>query len=83
MQLARAREKDHPEDAAGIYRESIDDVVNVKNNRAYDQAAELVGRIKALMERAGQREEFLGWLEGLRAEHKAKRNFMQRIEGLG
>ncbi len=82
MQLARAREKDHPGDAAVIYRESIDDVVNVKNNRAYDEAAELAGRIKALMERAGQMEEFRGWLEALRAEHKAKRNFMQRIERL-
>lgn len=82
MQLARAREKDHPQDAAAIYREAIDAVVGLKNNRAYDEAAELVGRIKALMERAGQREEFRGWLEALRAEHKAKRNFMKRIERL-
>lgn len=82
MQLARAREKDHPCDAAAIYRESIESVINRKHNQAYDEAAELAGRIKALMARAGQADEFATWLEALRTQHKAKRNFMQRIEGL-
>lgn len=81
-QLAQAREKDHPQDAAAIYRNSIDGIVNQTNNRAYDEAAELAGKINALMQRAGQKEEFTAWLEALRLKHKAKRNFMQRIEGL-
>lgn len=82
MQLARARENDHPADAATIYRESIESVINRKHNQAYDEAADLAVKIKALMVRGGQAEEFGGWLEALRAEHKAKRNFMMRIEGL-
>ncbi len=81
-QLAQAREKDHPQDAAAIYRKSIDGIVDQKNNRAYDAAAKLTGKIKALMERAGEKEEFVAWLEGLRGRHKAKRNFMKRIEGM-
>jgi uncharacterized Zn finger protein len=81
-QIARAREKDHPKDAAAIYRNSIDGIVNRTNNRAYDEAAELTGKIKALMQRAGQKEEFAAWLEAQRVKHKAKRNFMKRIEGL-
>jgi uncharacterized Zn finger protein len=82
MQLAQAREKDHPSDAAAIYRRFIDATVNRANNRAYDEAAELVGKIKALMQRAGQKKEFAEWLAALREKHKAKRNFMQRIEAL-
>ncbi len=82
MQLARAREKDHPLDAAAIYRDSIDAIVERKNNQAYDEAAELAGRIKGLMARGEQGEEFAAWLEALRVKHKAKRNFMQRIERL-
>ncbi len=81
-QLAQAREKDHPQDAADIYRDSIDGIVNQTNNRAYDEAAELAAKIKALMARAGQTKEFVAWLEALRAKHKAKRNFMQRIEAM-
>jgi uncharacterized Zn finger protein len=80
IQLARAREKDHPHDAAAIYRDSIDGIVSQANNRAYDEAAALAGKIKALMQRAGQTEEFVAWLEALRERHKAKRNLMKRIE---
>ena len=82
MQLARAREEDHPCDAAAIYRESIESVVNRTNNQAYDEAAKLAGTIKVLMERGGQQVEFAAWLEALRTQHKAKRNFTMRIEGL-
>ncbi|MGH8675737.1 MAG: hypothetical protein ACREVG_15680, partial [Burkholderiales bacterium] len=82
MKLARARQQDHPQDAAEIYRARIDGIIDIKHNRAYDEAADLAGRIKALMERAGQTAEFAAWLEELRAKHKAKRNFMQRIGAL-
>jgi len=82
MQLAQAREKDHPADAAAIYRRFIDGTISRANNSAYDEAAELAGRIKVLMQRAKQAREFGEWLAALRVKHKAKRNFMQRIEGL-
>ncbi len=81
-QIARAREKEHPRDAAAIYRNSIDGIIDYKNNRAYDEAAGLAGKIKALMQRAGEEREFVEWLGALREKHKAKRNFMQRIEGV-
>lgn len=79
MQLASAREKDHPMDAATIYRDSIEAIVDRKNNEAYDEAAALAGKIKALMMRAEKKAEFASWLEALRMKHKAKRNFMKRI----
>jgi uncharacterized Zn finger protein len=82
MQLAHAREKDHPSDAAAIYRRFIDSTVNQANNRAYDEAAELAATIKTLMQRAGQKKDFAEWLAALRDKHRAKRNFIQRIEGI-
>lgn len=82
MQLAAAREKTHPADAAEIYRRRIEPVIDRKNNRAYDEAAELARKIQALMRRAGQGKEFEEWIGALREKHGAKRNFMQRIEGL-
>lgn len=82
MDLARAREKDHPLDAAAIYRDSIEAIVDRKNDRAYDEAVALAGKIKALMVRAEKKVEFASWLEALRVKHKAKRNFMKRVEGL-
>lgn len=78
--LARAREKDHPAEAAEIYRVSIDGIVGRTNNGAYDDAVELVVKVRDLMRRANQERPFAEWLGELRVRHKAKRNFMQRLE---
>jgi uncharacterized Zn finger protein len=82
MKLASARAAEHPQDAIEIYQARIDPLVNLKHNQAYDAAAELVGTIKQLMERAGKAKEFGEWLAGVKAEHKAKRNFMKRLDAL-
>jgi uncharacterized Zn finger protein len=79
MRLAKARAAQHPQDAIEIYQARIDPIVNLKHNQAYDDAAGLVGTIKTLMERSGKAKEFGDWLAGVKAKHKAKRNFMQRL----
>lgn len=80
FELAKAREKNHPQDAVEIYQKHLDGIVHQANNRAYDEAAALVGKIRDLMRRAKQESEFATWLETVRARHKAKRNFMQRLD---
>lgn len=82
FQIARAREKHHPADAAAIYRNAIDSIIAYRDNRAYDEAAELAKKIKSLMQRAGQARGFGEWIAALREKHRAKRNFMQRMEKL-
>lgn len=80
LKLAKARAPTHPQDAIDIYQVRIDPIVARANNDAYDEAAELVGTIKKLMERSGKGKEFGDWLAELRKKHKAKRNFMQRLQ---
>lgn len=46
----------------------------------YGKAAQLIGKIGGLMKRAGQQREFAAWLDAARVKHKAKRNFMQRLD---
>lgn len=79
MKLAAAREAAHPADAIEIYQARLDPVVARANNQAYDEAAELVATIKTLMERTGKKRQFGDWLADVKARHKAKRNFMQRL----
>lgn len=80
MKLAEAREAAHPADAIEIYQARLDPIVNRANNQAYDEAAALARRIGGLMKRAGKEKELDEWLQALRARHKAKRNFMKRLE---
>lgn len=78
--IAEAREAKHPEDAIAIYQARLDTIVKQANNRAYDEAAALVAKVRGLMRRTKQEREFAMWLEAVRATHKAKRNFMQRLD---
>ena len=66
-QLARACERDRPADAAGIYRNRLDDVVNRKINDAYDHGAEIVNTVRAFMQRAKQNMELYLEIEADRA----------------
>jgi uncharacterized Zn finger protein len=80
--LAQAREAQHPADAVAIYQKRFDAIVDQRHNDAYDRGAELVATVQSLMRRLGQREAFAAWLQAVRSKHKAKRNFMQRLDGL-
>lgn len=82
FKLAEALEKAQPSDAATIYRTLIDRIVDLRNNDAYDRAAELTARIRRLMRKADEQSDFEQFLADLRKRHKAKRNFMQRLDGV-
>ncbi len=56
LQLAQALEAGRPEEAATIYRARIEPMVARTGNRAYDEAAALIARVKALMRRTGREE---------------------------
>jgi len=62
--------------AAAIYRKRIEPLVALANNRAYAEAAALLGKLKALLARLGRRGEFDAFLADLRAAHRRKRNFI-------
>ncbi len=78
--IAQAREADHPEDAVAIYQARLDGIVKQANNHVYDQAAALITKLRKLMQRTKQEEEFTTWLDCVRVRHKAKRNFMRKLE---
>ena len=54
--------------------------MRVTNNNAYDEAADIVHRIRDLMAGTGKGADFAPYLDTLRTQYKAKRNFMQRLD---
>lgn len=79
LRLAQACEKTRAQDAIAIYQARIDPIVDRKSNHAYEEAAQLIARIKRLMEKSGRRREFVDWLLKVKVRHKAKRNFMRLL----
>ena len=80
MRLAADREQDHPQDAIDVYKKWIDPTVEKKNNQAYQEAANLMRKIRVLMKRLNQDTEFADYLRKVRTAHKPKRNFMKLLD---
>ncbi|CAN5256087.1 hypothetical protein BH24ACT19_BH24ACT19_16070 [soil metagenome] len=80
LELAARREEDHPEDALAVYEARIEPLIERTNNAAYQEAYELLLKVRALMQRLGREQEFDEYLELLRAEYKRKRNFMKLLD---
>jgi len=80
LDLAAAREADHPEDALAVYKSFVEPAVNRMNNQSYQEAAEFVKKVQKLLRRTGRGEESERYLESLRTNHRRKRNFMKLLE---
>jgi uncharacterized Zn finger protein len=80
MELAAKREKEHPEEALPIYQRQIEPTLAQKNNPAYEQAVDLLRKIRGLMARLGRESAFAEYLASIRAAHKPKRNFMKLLD---
>ena len=83
MQLAELRQDEYPADAIPIYQEEVERAIGAKNTRRYQEAVSTMIRLRTLMARAGQGEEFPAYAAQVRAVHKAKRNLMKLFDGQG
>ncbi|MFI5175375.1 MAG: SWIM zinc finger domain-containing protein [Terriglobia bacterium] len=80
LKLASLRERKYPADAAAVYLKFVEPALLQKNNLAYAEAVDLLRKAKSLMVRMDRAGQFAEHLNGLRMQHKAKRNFMRLLE---
>ena len=80
LQLAKTREKDHPEDAIAIYRRQVEPHLERKNNQSYQTAVDYLDKIHALMTGMGKEAEFNQYLLALKTDWKRLRNFIKYVE---
>ena len=83
LKLADLRRGEHPEDAIGVYRRHIEDVIAGKDKRAYAEAVRLIDEtMRGLYAESGRPEDFDAYVEEVRIAHKAKRNLMKLMAEL-
>ena len=81
LDLARAREADHPLDAVPIYQREVEHQIATKRNDGYRQAVVLVRGIGRLLDTAGRSADIPPYIADLRARHRQKRNFITALDG--
>ncbi len=80
LRLARHREKAHPADALRVYQQLIGPMLARGGQPAYEEAAGLIKRVGLLSERLGRSDEFARYRAEVRADHRAKRQFLRLLD---
>lgn len=78
--LAQKRENTHPADAAVAYQKIVDEEITRGGNDSYRDAVKLIAKIQDLMKDAKQEGKFSPYLAEVRANFKAKRNFVKLLD---
>lgn len=79
LRLASQRQSEHPEDALPLYQREVEPLIQQTNNESYAQAVRFLEKVRELMLRLGQQQEFGQLLAHLRQTYKAKRNFIKLL----
>ncbi len=81
--MAQARGKTHPHDAIALYHRLLPITIEAGRSGArYDEAFKVLKAIGQLRSQLGEQAMFAVELEAIRAEHRAKRNFMKLVSRL-
>lgn len=83
LTLANGREKDHPEDSVGIYKNHIATLLRNTGNRVYEEAVGFLDKVGGLLAGSGQEGSFRPYLTEIRATHRRKRNLIKLLDGKG
>lgn len=83
FRLAEAQEKDHPEDAIAVYSEQLKPALQWAQQSAYEQAVDILRKIRKSMVRIGKQAEFASLVESIRAQYKPRRNLMKLLDAQG
>jgi uncharacterized Zn finger protein len=80
LELAEARQKDHPEDAVPIFQAEAEKAIQRTQRKGYREGVRYIQRIRDAMLRLGQDEKFAAYLEEVRTTHKRKRTLMGMLD---
>ena len=83
MQLARAREQSHPDEAIPIYEREVESLIDKKNDAGYRDAVKMMVRIESLLTDLERPDVFVSFVERVRTTHARKTNLMRRLTAKG
>ncbi len=79
QQLAEASEQSHPAEALKAYGDRVERLVRLGGQSNYDQACQIIGRMRRIRKGVGETAQHAAYLGDLANRHKAKRNFMKLL----
>jgi hypothetical protein len=81
--VAKAAERDHPDEAVRLYRALADAAIAGRNRQAYATAATYLVAVRRILEETGRAAEWQQLITALREEHKRLRALKEELDALG
>ena len=83
LQVAAAAEEPRPRAALEIYREQAEQLINLRNRRAYQDACSYLIKVRQLYDRLGEEEGWTSYITDLRARYRTFRALMEELASVG
>jgi uncharacterized Zn finger protein len=80
LRVAKATEKDHPDEARAVYQRLAETLIGQRGRANYQQAAEYLAQVRTLYTRAGRKDEWLTYIADLRKRNKALSALRQELD---
>jgi uncharacterized Zn finger protein len=81
--VAKAAEKEFPDEAVRIYQKLAEQKIALRGRPAYQEAASYLVLVMRLLEGNGRDEEWKGFITDLRAQNKSLRALREELDSLG
>jgi tetratricopeptide (TPR) repeat protein len=79
LELAELRAAEHPAETIPVFRAEVDELIERKDTRAYQEAARRLKLLRTLHKRAGTPDEFTAYLAALVETHQRKTRLITEI----
>ena len=83
IEVARAAERSRPRDALDIYLPRIDHLIAARSRAKYAQACRYLRKVRALMKRTGDAQDWSNYITALRNHHQALRPLLEELDAAG
>jgi hypothetical protein len=79
IDVARAAEKDFPQEAITLYKAKIDQLIEQRGRGSYSEAAEVLKGVKTLYQKLNKLSEWNGYINALRTQHTKLRALQKEL----
>lgn len=80
LDVARAAEKDYPQQALALYREASEELIDQRDRESYRTACGYLRKVRDLSQQLGASPTWKAYVAGLRAKHRTLRAFREELD---
>src|SRR5450755_2583327 len=83
LEVARVAEETRPREAIELYRQFAERLITMRGRQNYQQACKYLANVRALYEKLGEHEGWMGYMATLREQNRNLRALKEELKNAG